>query len=212
MLKVKPFCCLLIPFYEMQVLCVINCPSIQQTARPVNECPKSEVAWKEAAARMNCEHIMQNCSQQRQYEYHCALNIFLNESWELCSIMKYMLGYCMEYNEEGKRIQNNYHRKCLDLNPPCPTRYKSTETYKYQSCYKKVKENDLLSSKLSETTLRLDNTTSSTNDKNHNGEMQSDWIIVVMSSIVIFGTLAVVGYIIWRKKLNRLKKMRILYH
>ncbi|XP_062616079.1 uncharacterized protein LOC134277788 [Saccostrea cucullata] len=205
MLFIKTLCCLLILFYDMQVLCDTNCPSIQQTARLVYECPKSEVEWNEAATRMNCKYIMQNCLQQSQYKYHCALNVFLNESWELCSIMKYMLGYCMEYNVEGQRIQNNYHRKCLVLNPPCPIRYKSTEAHKYQSCYTKVKKNSLLTSILSETTLKLVVTTNSNKDKNQNGDLQRVWIIVV-TSIVFVGIVAVIVYIRWRrKKRNRLR-------
>ncbi|XP_062619194.1 uncharacterized protein LOC134280753 [Saccostrea cucullata] len=125
--------------------------------------------------------------------------------------MKYMLGYCMEYNVKGQRIQNNYYRNCLVLNPPCTTRYKSTEAYKYQSCYKAEKKNSFNSSKLSDTTLMPAITTKSTKDKNHNEKQQNGWIIVLTTSIVFFGILAavVIGYIKWRRKKWKIYKMRM---
>lgn len=42
----------------------------------------------------------------------------------------YLLGYCAEFNEYGARIQEHYNKKCSDVTPTCPIRYKSTDAYR----------------------------------------------------------------------------------
>ncbi|XP_056020615.1 uncharacterized protein LOC125664815 isoform X2 [Ostrea edulis] len=116
-----------------------TCPTVQQTARRVQRCPMNETEWESAATYKKCGELNRNCTFPTHFKYHCALNVFLNETWEVCAPERYMLGYCIEYNKFGNRIQDNYRRKCLAMDPPCPVIYKSTEAYRYQECYQKVK-------------------------------------------------------------------------
>ncbi|XP_056015198.1 uncharacterized protein LOC125673023 isoform X2 [Ostrea edulis] len=117
--------------------CMATCPTVQQTARRVQRCPVNEAEWENAAMNKKCGQLHRNCTSH--FKYHCALSVFLNETWEVCSPWRYLLGYCIEYNELGNRIQDNYMRDCSAMNPPCPSRYNSTEAYRYQECYQTVK-------------------------------------------------------------------------
>lgn len=39
-------------------------------------------------------------------------------------------GYCAEFNEAGKVIQNHYTASCEDVSPKCDKSYSSTDAYK----------------------------------------------------------------------------------
>lgn len=38
-------------------------------------------------------------------------------------------GYCPEYNTYGAVVQAHFNLKCSEVQPPCPDRYLSTESY-----------------------------------------------------------------------------------
>lgn len=38
--------------------------------------------------------------------------------------------YCPEYDETRGKIRENYNMKCIESNPPCPIKYKSSDVYK----------------------------------------------------------------------------------
>lgn len=77
--------------------CLETCPTVQQTARRVQRCPTNEAEWKNAATNQKCGQLHRNCTYP--FKYHCALNVFLNETWEVCAPGRYLLGkHKLEYS------------------------------------------------------------------------------------------------------------------
>lgn len=44
-----------------------------------------------------------------------------------------IVGFCTEYNTYGMVIQESHHSTCNKVDPPCPSRYLSTDAYKCKS-------------------------------------------------------------------------------
>lgn len=49
-------------------------------------CPTSKEEWDRAALQKNCSKF------EQQYEYHCLINAFLNETLEVCAPKKIIFG------------------------------------------------------------------------------------------------------------------------
>lgn len=49
------------------------------------------------------------------------------------NIKNLIVGFCTEYNTYGMVIQASHHSKCNEVDPPCPSRYLSTDAYKCKS-------------------------------------------------------------------------------
>lgn len=72
------------------------------------------------------------------YNYICTL-IDFNQAWLLICIsasisipsygVYYFVGFCAEFNEEGRKVQGNNYLECTKYSPPCPRSYKSSNTY-----------------------------------------------------------------------------------
>lgn len=62
-----------------------SCHISRTTVQIVTDCPNSEVKWKQAAARKNCEAYASQCSEPEKLEYHCVINQFINETLEVCA-------------------------------------------------------------------------------------------------------------------------------
>lgn len=62
-----------------------SCHISRATVQIVTDCPNSEVKWKQAAARKNCEAYASQCSEPERLEYHCVINPFINETLEVCA-------------------------------------------------------------------------------------------------------------------------------
>lgn len=114
----------------------------------VRDCPTDVVSWNEAAERMDCQSIKQNCSnssglnsQRYVFQYHCVVNGWLNSTLEVCAFNRTILGFCTEFNTKGAMIQDNYAADCTSHDPPCPESYNSAEAYKYPTCYKLARQN-----------------------------------------------------------------------
>lgn len=65
----------------------------------VDQCPTDATSWKEAAERMDCQSIEQNCSNayglnahQYVFQYHCVLNGWMNATVEVCAFNRTILG------------------------------------------------------------------------------------------------------------------------
>ncbi|XP_052691099.1 uncharacterized protein LOC128168968 [Crassostrea angulata] len=130
-------------FYRLVFVCLIytakvfvnstECKDSATTARKVESCPHNVKEWNEAAARKGCKNISCNSS---SLEYHCVINAWGNETIEVCAPSLRIIGsVCTEYNQGGRRIQRNEIVPC----EKCPPFYFSNESYKYQECYKHVK-------------------------------------------------------------------------
>lgn len=110
----------------------------------VESCPTSKKEWDIAARRKNCSKLAaeaerKNCiMNEKQPEYHCLINALRNKLLEVCAAGKIIFGYCAEFNEAGKVIQNHYAAPCEDVSPKCVVLYNSWDAYKYTGCYELV--------------------------------------------------------------------------
>lgn len=121
-----------------------DCMNAVIYAEVVESCPTSKKEWDIAARRKNCSKLAaeaerKNCiMNEKQPEYHCLINALRNKLLEVCAAGKIILGYCAEFNEAGKVIQNHYAAQCEDVSPKCDVLYNSRDAYKYTGCYKLV--------------------------------------------------------------------------
>lgn len=115
----------------------------KQTVERVKSCPVSFSEWEKREDIKNCSLLAQkqNCTDATKFKYHCVINEFENALIEVCAPDYIINGHCAEYNELGARIQLHSGLKCVDVKPPCPTVYRSTEAYKYPGCYDIVEKN-----------------------------------------------------------------------
>ncbi|XP_052711593.1 uncharacterized protein LOC128185925 isoform X1 [Crassostrea angulata] len=113
------------------------CPESIPTVSIVPRCPSDAMEWKLAAERKKCDVLgkIQNCTEEDKFMYHCVLNRDATMLLEVCAPMHYMSGYCARFSELHKRIINDPALDCAKFDPPCPTRFQSNESYKYQACY-----------------------------------------------------------------------------
>lgn len=103
--------------------------------RVVMFCPTSKEEWDRAALQKNCSKF------EPQYEYHCLINAYLNETLEVCAPKKIIFGHCAEFNVAGRLIQNHEEAKCNENFPRCEKAYSSADAYKYPDCYQIVYDN-----------------------------------------------------------------------
>lgn len=121
-----------------------DCMDAVNNAEIVESCPTSKKEWDIASRRKNCSKLAaeaerKNCTMnEKQPEYHCLINALRNKLLEVCGPGKTIFGYCTEFNEAGKVIQNHYTAPCKDVSPKCDKSYKSSDAYKYPGCYKLV--------------------------------------------------------------------------
>lgn len=119
------------------------CPESISTVSIVPRCPSSAVEWSSAARRKSCNNIgkVQTCTTNSDdFTYHCVLNKEATKLLEVCAPVHFMNGYCARYSEFDKRIINDPRLDCTKFDPPCPSRFPSNESYKYQTCYKTKSE------------------------------------------------------------------------
>lgn len=139
----------------------MSCSSSRHTVGSVYRCPRNQFEWDSRAEKFNCSSFNQSCVDKSMFSYHCALNTEVNELLELCAPFKYIHGRkCVEYNFIGSIIQESII-SCSNASVPCPEAYKSTEAFKYQSCYDAVQlRGDDLNATLNCSTFRCHNSTS----------------------------------------------------
>ncbi|XP_061169358.1 uncharacterized protein LOC133178649 [Saccostrea echinata] len=111
--------------------CLASLPTINY----IKHCPKTREEWINAEKIKGCDNIKQNCISKEKFKYHCVINSFGNATLDVCAPTWYISGFCTEFNEEGLLIQDHYAKDCTSFDIPCPTRYLSTDAYKYQGCY-----------------------------------------------------------------------------
>ncbi|XP_065927836.1 uncharacterized protein [Magallana gigas] len=116
------------------------CPESIPTVSIVSRCPSNGMEWKSAAERKKCDFLgkIQNCTQADNFVYHCVLNKDTTELLELCAPVWFMARYCARFSEVNKRIINDPGLDCTKFDPPCPSRFPSNESYKYQTCYRGI--------------------------------------------------------------------------
>lgn len=119
-----------------------SCNISRSTVQIVEDCPRSEETWREAAARKNCASYASQCSEPEKLKYHCVINPFINQTLEVCAYAQnIVLGFCAEYSVSGNMIQESAETNCPNFKKnPCPIFYRSTEAYKYPGCYNLTKK------------------------------------------------------------------------
>ncbi|XP_078327240.1 uncharacterized protein LOC111126852 isoform X2 [Crassostrea virginica] len=133
---------LLFASFNLACLGWTSCPQSVPTVSVVSRCPSTEKEWISAAERKNCSALRksQNCSEDGNFVYHCVLNQEATELMEVCAPIWYMAGYCARFSIADKRLINDPRMDCTDFVSPCPRRFPSNESYKYQMCYHKIYE------------------------------------------------------------------------
>lgn len=116
------------------------CPESIPTVSVVSRCPANVTEWASAAERKSCGELrkIQNCSKAEDFMYHCILNQDATQLLEVCAPRFYLMGLCARFSEVNKRIINEPGLDCTAFDPPCPARFPSNESYKYQMCYRNV--------------------------------------------------------------------------
>lgn len=173
-----------------------SCHISRSTVQIVEDCPKSEEQWKQAAVRKNCAAYASQCSKPERLEYHCVINPFMNQTIEVCAYAQnIVLGFCTEYSLSGNMIQQSAHTACLTFTEnSCPFFYRSTEAYKYPGCYDLTKK-AALNTEDRESTMKLPTASaihpanSSKSDLSGNENMLSNILLVLTTAF----TLMIVG-------------------
>ncbi|XP_065926819.1 uncharacterized protein [Magallana gigas] len=138
-LQITVFASLILVSLELNM-----CPESISTVSVVSHCPSNAMEWSSAARRKSCNDIgkVQTCTTKSDtFAYHCVLNKEATMLLELCAPVHFMNGYCARFSEVDTRIINDPRLDCTKFDPPCPSRFPSNESYKYQMCYKTAGEN-----------------------------------------------------------------------
>nr|XP_022291649.1 uncharacterized protein LOC111102981 [Crassostrea virginica]XP_022291650.1 uncharacterized protein LOC111102981 [Crassostrea virginica] len=116
----------------------MSCGASLFTSIPTKRCPRNELEWNTRAALFNCSSINQTCVKPDKFEYHCVLNENVTGLVEVCAPSKHVFEQkCLHFHTGGKLIQESVIH-CSSGLIICPNAYRSTEAYKYQSCYEGV--------------------------------------------------------------------------
>lgn len=113
------------------------CPLSLPTVSSVSACPSNNIEWVSAAKRKSCNDLakIQNCTNADNFVYHCVLNEKATMLLEVCAPAYYLTGYCARFSEVYKSIINDPGLDCTKFDPPCPSRFQSNESFRYQLCY-----------------------------------------------------------------------------
>lgn len=155
------------------------------TVQTVTSCPTNTAELAQARKRKQCQHlsIIQNCTTPGNFQYHCVLNTYENETVEVCAPIIISQGYCLKYDEGGARLQNIYDQECTNYSKPCTTRFNSSELLHYFQC------NDILNK--SKQTNSVVNTTKEMPPKTENCDIVIEryviGFVVALNIIALFG-------------------------
>lgn len=58
---------------------------LKESVTVVEECPRGEEQWREAAERKDCAKFAYNLSKPKEFLYHCVINSYFNQTVELCA-------------------------------------------------------------------------------------------------------------------------------
>ncbi|XP_062608354.1 uncharacterized protein LOC134270181 [Saccostrea cucullata] len=99
----------------------------------ITRCPQDRKELENRSKLFKCEEQKQNCTTAKLYKYHCVLNSKGDGYIELCAPEVVIIGRrCTEYTTGGQFLQEHLENICT----ACPFKYKSSESYKYNECYK----------------------------------------------------------------------------
>ncbi|XP_062575178.1 uncharacterized protein LOC134237093 isoform X2 [Saccostrea cucullata] len=166
------------------ILSTDPCQESNTTLKYVDRCPKTLIEWRERSLMKNCGNIKQDCTEKNNFQYHCLINEYLNETVEVCAPVSQILGYkCAEYNIIGRRIQDSADMNCTS----CPFQYYSNLSYGHQECYAAIHRKK---------PCQYVKSSSHEEDK----ELQFLWIIPLTLSLIFNIVLAIVAWKLYLKK------------
>lgn len=158
------------------------CSASLQTIHMVDRCPRNSLEWDARAALFNCSSIKQSCVPTDMFLYHCVLNTYGTELIEICAVFKFVYGRkCAEFDRKGSAVQENVYN-CSNSSVSCPNVYKSTNAYKYQSCYDGVEQRK-----------EITKTTESTKSKSESPDETNIIILIVLFVIIVALVIIVVA-------------------
>ncbi|XP_078325802.1 uncharacterized protein LOC111105393 isoform X2 [Crassostrea virginica] len=159
----------------------MSCETSLITSIPIKRCPRNELEWNTRAALLNCSSINQTCVKPDKFEYHCILNENVTGLVEVCAPSKHVFEQkCLHFHTGGKLIQESIIN-CSSGPITCPKAYRSTEAYKYQSCYDSVNENRIENDRCGQR-IGLDKSKSCDNNE----------IVMIATGIIVFTVVALV--------------------
>lgn len=127
-----------------QIVAVVggkSCPQSIPTQTIVESCPEDSNAWIKAADKKQCNLIIHNCTEKNDFQYHCLPDMLLNTLVEVCAPTKIIVGqHCPYYDMQRNIIEPNFNEPCNSHLEPCAEVYSSSVVYKYQECYKEIRE------------------------------------------------------------------------
>ncbi|XP_062609051.1 protein claret segregational-like [Saccostrea cucullata] len=121
----------------------------------------------------------------------------------------FFVGFCAYFNVDEKRIKGLYAADCSTFTTPCPTRYHSTEAFKYPACYDLTKVYVTVAPNPSPTTMSTNSivgSSESMNKKTKSISVDSDdspvlpIILPVIIIIILSGIGIGIGIVVWRKR------------
>ncbi|XP_078330783.1 uncharacterized protein LOC144624725 isoform X2 [Crassostrea virginica] len=122
-------------------VCIESLP----TLRKVEMCPITAEDWGLAAQKKRCNVIAssQKCvSNSDEFVYHCLVNEKQNGFVDVCAPKWILTGFCGFYDTNNGRIYNDVKKDCSMFDKsPCPSRFNSSDIFKYPGCYEIRKEN-----------------------------------------------------------------------
>ncbi|XP_062576057.1 uncharacterized protein LOC134237932 [Saccostrea cucullata] len=115
----------------------LSCPVTVPTVSYVSRCPSNETEWESAAQQKQCNKLatLQSCTETEKFVYHCVLNKDGTKYLEVCAQSWFMSGFCARFSVADGRIINDPGLDCTKFSTPCPSRFLSNESFKYQGCY-----------------------------------------------------------------------------
>ncbi|XP_048727972.2 uncharacterized protein LOC125645962 isoform X2 [Ostrea edulis] len=186
-----------------------SCNISKPTIRYVTSCPKDELSWKEAAKRKNCNTLanvavnMGCVKNSSDFVYHCVINHWLNATLEVCAATRYIQAYCVDYNTVSERITENYDASCASFTPPCPSRYISTDAYKYQGCYNIATRTTVLDTTKSDIPFSITQITPTTEDDSLPIQSVIPIVVLIIFAVVFCATTLLL--VRWIKRLHQQK-------
>ncbi|XP_062605932.1 protein claret segregational-like, partial [Saccostrea cucullata] len=177
-----------------------SCTDLQKTITIVSDCPRSEAEWNVAAIRKKCDSV---CPTSR---YHCLITKEMDATIEVCAVPIFMQGFCAYFNVDEKRIRNLFAADCSKFTIPCPTRYHSTEAFKYPVCYDLTKVYVTVAPNPSPTTMSSNSIVGSFESINISVDTGDSSVLPIILPVIILIVIMLIilgigiGIVVWRKR------------
>ncbi|XP_062606759.1 protein claret segregational-like [Saccostrea cucullata] len=174
-----------------------SCTDLQKTITIVPDCPRSEAEWNVAAIRKKCDSV---CPTSR---YHCLITKEMTATVEVCAEPMFMQGFCAYFNVYENRICNLYAADCNKFTTPCPTRYHSTEAFKYPACYDLIKVYATVAPNRSPTNMSTNSTFGSSESISKSVDTDDTSILPIILPVIIVILIIIgigISILVWKRR------------